>query len=74
MDPLPSDSPLEALLRLRHNPLVHEMTEDQLMACVRNLREAAQNNAKMNAAIREDSERAKPTTKAALRKALLDSI
>ena len=77
--PSPDDaplSPLGALLALRHDPLVADMTDEQLLARVRELREAANNNAKLNSLLAEESAKRSPRASSAraVRQALLDEL
>lgn len=68
------DAPIHHLLNLRHNPLVADMTNEQLAAFVAKLRTLATSAPTMSAKLASDSEKIKPKRKPNQRQALLDSI
>lgn len=77
-DALAPDAPIYQLLSLRHNPLVANMTQSQLIDYVRKLKEFSTSSTTAQAKLNSDSERIKPkrqpSAKTAERKALLDLI
>jgi hypothetical protein len=76
-DPLDPDAPLLHLLSIKHNPLVAEMTHDQLMELIKKLRTLATSPPTLSARLKSDGDRENPrskTTLAARRRALLDEL
>lgn len=68
------DAPLLRLLEMRHGILTANMTEEQVLAKVRELRQVANSPATITAAINTESAKVKKTSIAAKRKAILDEI
>lgn len=75
IDPLSPDAPLIHLLSIKHNPLVKDMSSDQLAELVKKLRTFAASAATLSAKLQTESDAIKPrNTKSAKRKALLNSL
>lgn len=75
VDPLSPDAPLHHLLSVRHNPLVAKMSQDELLALVRKLKQNATSPPTLTAKLRSESATIKPSRGiSSKRKALLDSI
>jgi hypothetical protein len=75
VDPLAPDAPLIHLLSIKHNPLVKDMTNEQLTELVKKLRTHALSAPSLSAKLQDESDRIKPrNNKSAKRKALLDSL
>lgn len=68
------DAPIIALLSLRHNPLVADMSGDQLRALVTTLRNNATSAPTLSAKLARDSEKIKPTRAKSKLKSILDDI
>lgn len=76
IDPLAPDAPIIALLSLRDNPLVADMTEAELGQLITRLTTLARQAPTLNSAILTESTKIKEKRSpvAAKRKALLDSL
>lgn len=75
IDPLADDAPLIHLLSIKHNPLVKDMSSDQLAALVKKLRTHAASAPTLSAKLQSESDSIKPrNTKSAKRKAMLDAL
>lgn len=72
------DAPIYQLLSLRHNPLVANMSQQQLIDFIRKLKENATSAPTLSASMARDSEAVKPKRQpnaaAAKRAALLDDL
>jgi hypothetical protein len=76
-NPLAPDAPIHHLLSIRDNPMVKDMTTEQLQELVKRMRTLAQSSQTMSATLQKESRarKAKPLTPEQLRrKELLDSI
>lgn len=77
-DPLAPDAPLLSLLSIKENPLLLDMSEDQLIALVRKLRQGATSPPTLAAmdeeAGRRVAQKTPRVTKASEKKTLLDSL
>lgn len=77
-DPLSPDAPLEHLLSIRHNPLVKDMSPDELRTLIQKLRTLASSPPSLSSAIQSSSDNANPkkrtNTIAAKRKAILADL
>lgn len=73
---LSPDAPTWQLLSLRHNPLVVDMTPDQLRAHIQRIKELATSAPTLSAKLANDSEQIKPkrTSATAKAQALRDAI
>lgn len=71
------DAPIHQLLSLKHNPLVKDMSPDQLRAFVGRLKELHSQSASLTSKLNSDSEKIKvkrTTSISAKRKTLLDDL
>lgn len=77
-DPLSPDAPLEQLLSIRHNPLVKDMTPNELRSLIQRLRTLASSSPTLSSKIQTDSDNANPkkraNTVAAKRRAILADL
>ena len=76
-DPLSPDAPLVHLLSLKHNPLLAEMSQEQLIELVKRLRSHAVSAPTLTAKLKSDGELLNPAKKvsvAARRRALLEEL
>ena len=76
-DPLSPDAPLVHLLSLKHNPLLAEMNQDQLIELVKQLRSYAVSPPTLTAKLKADGEKLNPQKSqsvAARRRALLENL
>lgn len=77
-DPLSPDAPLEHLLSIRHNPLVKDMTPDELRSLIQRLRTLASSSPTLSSKIQTDSDNVNPkkrtNTAAAKRRAILADL
>lgn len=73
-NPLAPDAPLVALLSLKHNPLVAQMSQDQLIELVTKLRTLATSPQTLSAKLKSDGESVQRQSKAARRRALLEDL
>jgi hypothetical protein len=78
-DPLAPDAPIHHLLSIRHNPLVANMTTDELRELVQRLRTYATSAPSLSSKLATDSANVSPrtrksNTKAAQRKAILADL
>ena len=77
IDPLAPDAPLVHLLSLKHNPLLAEMSQDQLIELVKKLRSHAVSAPTLTAKLKTDGEALNPKKSqsvAARRRALLEDL
>lgn len=75
VNPLAPDAPLIHLLSIKHNPLVKDMSPEQLAELVRKLRTHATSAPTLSAKLQSESDSIKPrNTKSAKRKAMLDAL
>jgi hypothetical protein len=75
VDPLAPDAPLIHLLSIKHNPLVKDMSNEQLADLVKKLRTHAASAPTLSAKLQDESDKIKPrNTKSAKRKAMLDAL
>jgi uncharacterized protein YktB (UPF0637 family) len=77
MDPLAPDAPIYHLLSIRDNPMVKDMSTEQLQELVKRMRAVAQSPQTMTSALQRESKtrKARPKTEAELkRQAILDSL
>jgi hypothetical protein len=76
-NPLSPDAPIYHLLSIRDNPMVKDMTTEQLQELVKRMRTLAQSSQTMSAALNKESRtrKAKPLTPEQIRrKEILDSL
>ena len=74
-DPFSSDAPIINLLSIQHNPLVKDMTTEQLNQLIQRLRTVATSPQTMTSVLQNDSRRKRPMTEAQRkRRELLDSL
>jgi hypothetical protein len=77
-DPLAPDAPIHHLLSIRHNPLVKDMTTEELTALVQKLRTHATSPQSLSAKLKSDSDNVttrRPRNAAATkRKTLLENL
>lgn len=77
-DPLSPDAPIHQLLSIRHNPLVANMTTEELGKYVQRLRTLATSAPTLSSKLKSDSDnvntRRPRNTVSAKRKSLLDSL
>jgi len=74
IDPLSPDAPLHHLLSLQHNPMLADMTPEQLRARVQQLRQFATSPAALTSKLSAESEKIKPKREKSKKQQLLDSI
>jgi hypothetical protein len=76
-NPLSPDAPIHHLLSIRDNPMVKDMTTEQLQELVKRMRTLAQSSQTMSAALNKESRtrKAKPLTPEQIRRQeILDSL
>lgn len=76
-DPLAPDAPIHHLLSIRHNPLVKDMSTEQLQALVQRLRTYATSAPSLSSKLSSDSSNVNPRKRnsiTAKRKALLEDL
>jgi len=74
IDPLASDAPLHHLLSLQHNPMLVDMSQEQLQKFVQQLRAVATSPAALTSKLSADSEAIKPKREKSKKQQLLDSF
>jgi hypothetical protein len=75
LNPLDPDAPIHHLLSIRENPMVKDMTTEQLQVLVQRMRTVAQSPQTMTSALQRESRKRKPLTAEQLRrKEILDSL
>lgn len=75
IDPLDPEAPIHHLLSIRHNPMVKDMTTEQLNALITRLRTVATSPQTMSSVLQSESKRKRPMTEAQRkRKELLDTL
>jgi hypothetical protein len=75
LNPLDPDAPIYHLLSIKDNPLVKDMTTEQLQELVKRMRTLAQSPQTMTSSLQKESRTRKPMTEKQIkRKALLDSL
>ena len=75
INPLDPDAPIHHLLSVKHNPMVKDMTTEQLNALITRLRTVATSPQTMSAVLAGESKRKRPMTEAQRkRKEMLDSL
>lgn len=73
-NPLDPDAPIHQLLSVRANPMVKDMTTEQLNALITKLRTVATSPQTMTATLQRDSKRRPMTEAQRKRKEMLDTI
>jgi len=77
LNPLDPDAPIVHLLSIKDNPMVKDMTTEQLQALVKRMRTVAQSPQTMSSALQKESKTRKSRPKTAeqiKRQELLDSL
>jgi len=75
VNPLDPEAPIHHLLSVVHNPMVKDMTTEQLNALITRLRTVATSPQTMSATLQTESRKKRPMTEAQRkRKELIDSI
>lgn len=74
VNPLDPDAPIINLLSVRHNPMVKDMSNEQLTALITKLRTVATSPQTMSATIQRESRKRPMTEAQRKRKELLDSL
>jgi len=74
-NPLDPDAPIHQLLSVRFNPMVKDMSTEQLNELIKRIRATATSPQTLTASLQRDSKRSRPMTEAQRkRKELLDSL
>lgn len=75
IDPLSPDAPIHHLLSVKENPMVLQMSDQQLTEMIKRLRTVATSPQTMSSVLQADAKRRRPMTEAQRkRKDLLDSL
>ena len=74
IDPLSPDAPLHHLLSLQHNPMLIDMSQEQLQKFVQQLRTIATSPAALTSKLSSESESIKPKREKSKKQSLLDSF
>jgi hypothetical protein len=75
LNPLDPEAPIHHLLSVVHNPMVKDMSTEQLNALITRLRTVATSPQTMTSVLQNDSKRKRPMTEAQRkRKEMLESI
>lgn len=75
IDPFSPEAPIHQLLSIKDNPMVKDMTTQQLQELVKRMRTVAQSPQTMTAALQKESRARKPKTAEQIkRQAIIDSL
>lgn len=75
IDPLDPEAPIHHLLSVKHNPMVKNMTTEELNALITRIRTVATSPQTMSSVLQGESKRKRPMTEAQRkRKDLLESL